>query len=180
MLNCYVKCSLIQTFFWVAHVAILYFVWDSTKFHSFPYSDCESVRVNMSCDENMSTKFKQRIVIAFFLVSKSMYRFCCCITTQDHIFFTQHLLLFRGWNLRFSIRSTEFGAEQFLFLLKSEKRSFQKRGKGKRTYFTSDDEVKHAITSWIKQRSPEFCIGMPKLVLLVKNVLNDKDDYVEK
>lgn len=71
MWRLYVKCSLIQTFFWVAHVATLYFVWDGTKFHSFPYSDCESVRVNMSCDENMSTKFKQRIVIAFFLVSKS-------------------------------------------------------------------------------------------------------------
>ena len=38
--------------------------------------------------------------------------------------------------------------------------------------FTSDDEVKQAVTSWIKQRTPEFFIdGMRKLG---KNVLNDK------
>jgi hypothetical protein len=34
------------------------------------------------------------------------------------------------------------------------------------THFTSDDEVKQAVTSWIKQRTPEFVIdGMRKLVL---------------
>jgi hypothetical protein len=34
------------------------------------------------------------------------------------------------------------------------------------THFTSDDEVKQAVTSWIKQRTPEFFIdGMRKLVL---------------
>ena len=33
------------------------------------------------------------------------------------------------------------------------------------THFTSDDEVKQAVT-WIKQRTPEFLIdGMGKLVL---------------
>ena len=32
------------------------------------------------------------------------------------------------------------------------------------THFTSDDEVKQAVTSWIKQRTPEFFIdGMRKL-----------------
>jgi len=32
------------------------------------------------------------------------------------------------------------------------------------TYFTSDDEVKQAVTSWIKQRTSEFFIdGMSKL-----------------
>ena len=36
----------------------------------------------------------------------------------------------------------------------------------KGTHFTSDDEVKQAVTSWIKQRTPEFFIdGMRKLVL---------------
>ena len=36
----------------------------------------------------------------------------------------------------------------------------------KGTHFTSDDEVKQTVTSWIKQRTPEFFIdGMRKLVL---------------
>ena len=36
----------------------------------------------------------------------------------------------------------------------------------KRTHFTSDDEVKQAVKSWIKQRTPEFFIdSMRKLVL---------------
>jgi hypothetical protein len=36
----------------------------------------------------------------------------------------------------------------------------------KETHFTSDDEVKQAVTSCIKQRTPEFLIdGMRKLVL---------------
>ena len=36
----------------------------------------------------------------------------------------------------------------------------------KGTRFASDDEVKQAVTSWIKQRTPEFFIdGMCKLVL---------------
>jgi transposase len=36
----------------------------------------------------------------------------------------------------------------------------------KGTHFTSDDEVKQAVTSWIKQRTPDFFIdGMRKLVL---------------
>jgi len=43
--------------------------------------------------------------------------------------------------------------------------SFLKRDL-KGTHFTSDDEVKEAVTSWIKQRTPEFFIdGMRKLVL---------------
>jgi transposase len=45
----------------------------------------------------------------------------------------------------------------------------------KGTHFTLDDEVKQAVASWIKQRTPEFFIdGMPKLVLRWKNVLNNK------
>jgi len=45
----------------------------------------------------------------------------------------------------------------------------------KGTHFTSDDEVKQAVTSWIKQRTPEFLIdSMRKLVYVGKNVLNDK------
>jgi histone-lysine N-methyltransferase SETMAR len=36
----------------------------------------------------------------------------------------------------------------------------------KGTYFTSDGEVKQAVTSWIRQRTPEFFTdGMRKLVL---------------
>jgi transposase len=36
----------------------------------------------------------------------------------------------------------------------------------KRTHFTSDDEVKQAVTTWIKQRTPEFFTdSMRKLVL---------------
>jgi transposase len=36
----------------------------------------------------------------------------------------------------------------------------------KGTHFTSEDEVKHAVTSCIKQRTPEFFIdGMRKLAL---------------
>jgi len=43
------------------------------------------------------------------------------------------------------------------------------------THFTSHDEVKQAVTSWIKQRPPEFFIdGMRKIVLGWENVLNDK------
>jgi histone-lysine N-methyltransferase SETMAR len=35
------------------------------------------------------------------------------------------------------------------------------------THFTSDDEVKQAVASWIKQRTPEcFTDGMRNLVLL--------------
>jgi transposase len=35
----------------------------------------------------------------------------------------------------------------------------------KGTHFTSDDEVKQAVTSWIKQRTPQFFTdGMRKLV----------------
>jgi len=45
----------------------------------------------------------------------------------------------------------------------------------KGTHFTSDDEVKQAVTSWIKQRTPEFFIdGIRKLVLRWENVLKDK------
>jgi len=45
----------------------------------------------------------------------------------------------------------------------------------KGTHFTSDDEVKQAVTSWIKQRTPGFFIdAMRKLVLRWENVLNDK------
>ena len=44
----------------------------------------------------------------------------------------------------------------------------------KGTHFTSDDEVRQAVTSWIKQRTPEFFINtMRKLVLGWENILND-------
>jgi histone-lysine N-methyltransferase SETMAR len=51
----------------------------------------------------------------------------------------------------------------------------------KRTHFTSDDEVKQAVASWIKQRTPEFFIdGMRKLVLLWEKCIERQGDYVEK
>jgi len=51
----------------------------------------------------------------------------------------------------------------------------------KGTHFTSDDEEKQAVTSWIKQRTPEFFIdGMRKLVLHCKKCIERQGDYVEK
>jgi transposase len=51
----------------------------------------------------------------------------------------------------------------------------------KGTHFTSDDEVKQAVTSWIKQRTPEFFIdGMHKLVLRWEKCIERQGDYVEK
>jgi hypothetical protein len=51
----------------------------------------------------------------------------------------------------------------------------------KGTHFTSDDEVKQAVTSWIKQRTPEFFIdGMSKLVLSWEKCIERQGDYVEK
>jgi len=41
--------------------------------------------------------------------------------------------------------------------------------------------VKQAVTSWIKQRTPEFFIdGMRKLVLVWEKCIERQDDYVEK
>jgi len=51
----------------------------------------------------------------------------------------------------------------------------------KGTHFTSDDEVKQAMTSWIKQRTPEFFIdGMRKLVLRWEKCIELQGDYVKK
>ena len=51
----------------------------------------------------------------------------------------------------------------------------------KGTHFTSDDEVKQAVMSWIKQRTPEFFIyGMRKLVLHWEKCIEQQGDYVEK
>ena len=51
----------------------------------------------------------------------------------------------------------------------------------KGTHFTSDDEVKQAVTSWIKQRTPEFFTdGMRKLVLRWEKCIEWQGDYVEK
>jgi transposase len=49
------------------------------------------------------------------------------------------------------------------------------------THFTSDDAVKQAVTSWIKQRTPEFFIyGMRKLVLRWERCIERQGDNVEK
>jgi histone-lysine N-methyltransferase SETMAR len=51
----------------------------------------------------------------------------------------------------------------------------------KGTHFTSDDEVKQAVASWIKQRTPEFFIdGMGTLVLRWEKCIERQGDYVEK
>jgi len=50
----------------------------------------------------------------------------------------------------------------------------------KGTHFTSDDEVKQAVTSWIKQRTEFFIDGMRKLVLHWEKCIERQGDYVEK
>jgi transposase len=51
----------------------------------------------------------------------------------------------------------------------------------KETHFTSDDEVKQAVTSWIRQRTPEFFIdGMRKLFLHWEKCIERQGNYVEK
>jgi transposase len=51
----------------------------------------------------------------------------------------------------------------------------------KGTHFTSDDEVKQAVTSWIKQRTPEFFIDdIRKLVLGWEKCIERQGDCVEK
>jgi hypothetical protein len=48
-------------------------------------------------------------------------------------------------------------------------------------HFTLDDKVKQAVTSWIKQRTPEIFIdGMHKLVLRWEKCIERQCDYVEK
>jgi transposase len=48
-------------------------------------------------------------------------------------------------------------------------------------HFTSDDKAKQAVTSWIKQITPEFFIdGMRKLVLRWEKCIERQGDYVEK
>jgi hypothetical protein len=50
----------------------------------------------------------------------------------------------------------------------------------KGTHFTSDDEVKQAVTPWIKQRTPEFFIdSIHKLVLHWEKCIERQRDYVE-
>jgi transposase len=51
----------------------------------------------------------------------------------------------------------------------------------KGTHFTSDDEVKQAVTSWIKQRTPEFFIdNIHKLVLRREKCIERQGECVEK
>ena len=51
----------------------------------------------------------------------------------------------------------------------------------KGTHFTSDGEVRQAVTSWIKQRTPEFFINaMRKLVLRWEKCIERQGDYVKK
>ena len=51
----------------------------------------------------------------------------------------------------------------------------------KGTHCTSDDEVKQAVTSRIKQRTPEFFTDrMRKLVLRWEKCIERQGDYVEK
>jgi len=49
------------------------------------------------------------------------------------------------------------------------------------THFASDDEVKQAVRSWIKQRTPEFFIdSMRKLVLCWEKCIERQGNCVEK
>jgi transposase len=55
------------------------------------------------------------------------------------------------------------------------------KGYLKGTHFTSDDELKQAVTSWVKERTPEiFIYGMRKLVLHWEKCIERQGDYVEK
>jgi len=68
------------------------------------------------------------------------------------------------------------GTKQFPFLSSSQE-GWDLKG----THFTSDDEVKQAVTSWIKQRTLEFFTdGMRKLVLRWEKCIERQGDYVEK
>jgi hypothetical protein len=51
----------------------------------------------------------------------------------------------------------------------------------KGAHFTSDDKVKQAVTSWIKQRTPKFFIdSIRKLVLRWEKCIERQGDYVKK
>jgi hypothetical protein len=51
----------------------------------------------------------------------------------------------------------------------------------KGTHFTSDDEVKQAVMSWIKQRTSEFFMeGMRKFVVRWEKCIERQGDCVEK
>ena len=50
----------------------------------------------------------------------------------------------------------------------------------KGAHFTSDDEVKQAVMSWIKKRTEFFIDGMRKLVLRWEKCIEQQGDYVEK
>ena len=51
----------------------------------------------------------------------------------------------------------------------------------KGTHFIPYDEVQQAVTSWIKQRTPEFLTdGMRKLVLRWEKCIERQGDYAEK
>ena len=80
--------------------------------------------------------------------------FCCCMTMQDRTLLAQQLKLWRRWSLRFS---PWLGAKRFPFLS-----SPQEGSQGDSFHL----RWWQAVTSWFKQRTPEFFIdGMRKLVL---------------
>ena len=80
--------------------------------------------------------------------------FCCCMTMQDGTLLAQQLKLWRRWSLRFSpIRPTAMTWRQAISI------SFlTSRGISRELISPSDDEVKQAVASWIKHRTPEFFI----------------------
>jgi hypothetical protein len=96
---------------------------------------------------------------------------------QDRTLLAQRLKLWRRRSLRFSpIRSTALTWCQAISIP-----FLTSRGISRGTHFTSDDEVKQAVASWIKQRAPEFFIGgMRKLVLSWEKCIERQGDYVEK
>jgi len=102
--------------------------------------------------------------------------FCWCVTMQDRTLLAQKLKLWRRWSFRFypTPYSPDLAPSDFHFFphLKRDLKG---------TRFTSDDEVKQAVTSWIKQRTPEFFTdGMRKLVLLWEKWIEWQGYYVEK
>ena len=88
--------------------------------------------------------------------------FCCCMTMQDRTLLAptiDALEMLKSEVLSHPPYSPDLAPSDF--------HSFPHLKRDlKGTHFTSDDEVKQAVMSWIKQRTPELFIdGTCKLVL---------------
>jgi len=166
------------------------------KFHSFLYTSSKTVHVSMeSCYGGMSTGLKQRAVTGntvnsarYIETIKNLRQRVCRVKRS-----TSRILLLHDNARLHTARATIDALETLKFevlshppyspdLAPSDFHFFphlKRHLKG--THFTSGDEVKQAVTSWIKQRTPEFFIdGMHKLVLRWEKCIERQGDYVKK